>query len=359
MQYAYKQWFAPVANAKIISRVARQLLPDWVTVFMLHRIELPELGIHGLKPEYLRRCLQYLRDEGFEFISLEQAIAKSLADRLEKKKWIAFSLDDGYFEQLDVAAEVFQQFDCPATFFLITDFIDGSAWPWDHKLVYIVNESRKKQLNIEIDGRIHLLDLDRKDVHRAVIDFVRKNAAQNAYKVVTEIARQAEVDIPATPPEAFRPTTWDKVRGMEKRGMLFGAHSTSHRIMSRLDNTELKREIEESMSRLRQECARPANIFCYPSGKMDEFDDRAVQRLKELDVLGAFSAEPGYLSGPRIRKDQDYRFAIPRMTIPDNFTEFKLYVSWAQYVRESLQLPNKQQTIRRPDAIAAQNPGSA
>jgi len=336
MPYAYKKLFARAATVKVIDRTVKQLLPDWVTVFMLHRIEVPERQIHGLNQQYLRDCLQYLRNSGFEFISLQDAITKSLNNELEKKKWVAFSMDDGYYEQIAVGGEIFHEFDCPATCFLITDFVDGKLWPWDHKLVYIIRETRKQRLQVEIDGRNYDLDLSRPNAHRAAIDLIRKKAAQNAYDTVTEIAELAEVEIPVMPPEAFQATSWDKVREMERRGLQFAAHSTSHRIMAQLSDAELRDEIESSMSRVRQECENPLNIFCYPSGKSDEFDNRAVKHLKRMNVLGAFSAEPGYLSGPRMRNDENYRFAIPRMTIPENFTEFKLYVSWAQYVRENL-----------------------
>jgi len=336
MPYTYKKLFARAATVKVIDRTVKQLLPDWVTVFMLHRIEIPELGVHGIGQQYLRNCLQYLRDGGFDFISLEDAIKKSLANELEKKKWISFSIDDGYFEQLSIAGEIFHEFDCPLTCFLITDFVDRKLWPWDHKLVYIMRETRKKQLSVNIDGKTYNLDLDNPMVHRAAIDLIRKKAAQNAYHIVDEIAELAEVDIPSQPPEAFQATTWDKVREMEKKGMRCAPHSVTHRIMARLGDEEIRDEIDRSLARIRQECANPANIFCYPSGKSDEFDQRAIDHLKSIRMDGAVSAEPGYLSGPRMRNDPNYRFDIPRMTIPDNFTEFKLYVSWAQYVRENL-----------------------
>lgn len=336
MPHAYKKLFARAATVKAIDRTVKQLLPDWVTVFMLHRLEVPELGIHGLGQQYLRDCLQYLRNSGFEFISLEEAIKKSLANELEKKKWVSFSIDDGYFEQVSVAGEIFHEFDCPATYFLITDFIDRKLWPWDHKLVYIMRETRKQHLDIAIDGQTYKLDLSGPNVHRSAIDLIRKKAAQNAYRTVGEIADIAEVEIPSEPPATFQPTTWEKVREMEGKGLHFAPHSVTHRIMARLSEQEIQEEIDRSMARIQQECANPVNVFCYPSGKSDEFDERAVKYLREKQFAGAFSAEPGYLSGPKMRNNPNYRFAIPRMTIPENFTEFKLYVSWAQYVRENL-----------------------
>jgi peptidoglycan/xylan/chitin deacetylase (PgdA/CDA1 family) len=250
---------------------------------------------------------------------------------------VAFSLDDGYFDQVDIAGEIFHQFDCPSTVFLITDFIDGRLWPWDQQLVYIAGAARIKQFSITIGGRVHALNLNHRFAYRDAIDLVRKHAPDDAYTVAQQIAAAAQVELPATPPQEYRPTTWESVRNMEKKGMQFGAHSLSHRLIAGLNDVELEHEIKQSVARVREECSRPANIFCYPLGKNGEFDQRGIAHLKALDMLGAFSAEPGFLTTPGIRRDQNNRFAIPRMTIPEDFNQFKLSVSWAQYLRESLQ----------------------
>jgi peptidoglycan/xylan/chitin deacetylase (PgdA/CDA1 family) len=349
MPSAYKKLITQVAISKFIDRTAKQLLPNWVTVFMLHRIEAPDLNVRGMiKRQYLRDCLSYLRDNDFAFISLEEAITRSLTKKLEKKKWVAFSMDDGYFEQVEVAGEVFSEFDCPSTCFLITDFIDGKLWPWDQQLVYIAARARHKQLTLTIRGNQYSLDLSGAEAHRHAIELVGKKAGPDAYAVVAQVAALAGVELPESPPPTYRPTTWDKVRSMEKKGMQFAAHSLTHRIMATLDDIEIQQEIDGSLARVRQECARPANIFCYPSGKADEFDQRASGYLKTRnDVHGAFSAEPGFLSGQRILNNGNYRYTIPRMTIPNDFDEFKLYVSWAQYLRENLQ-PQKSRADHNP-----------
>jgi peptidoglycan/xylan/chitin deacetylase (PgdA/CDA1 family) len=334
MRHVGRKWLRQTALSPAMTRTAKQLLPDWVTVFMVHRMAVPELGIQGLDPGYLSRCLDYLLDSGHHFISLEEAITRSQQNTLEKKQWVAFSLDDGFFEQLDIAAEIFHRYRCPATFFLITGFIDGTLWPWDHQLMYVVDHTTQEKLRITIDGHSHELDPRSPNIHSAVLAIFKKTPGKDIYALVTEIGKAAGVEIPYPPPPELAPTSWERVREMEQKGMRFAAHSVSHRILSRLDDSELAHEISASIDRVEQLCRQPANLFCYPSGRSDEFDARAIAILKERQVLGAFSAEPGYLSAAQVRRENASRYFIPRMTLPDNFDEFKRYMSWAQYIRE-------------------------
>lgn len=165
---------------------------------------------------------------------------------------------------------------------------------------------------------------------------MRKVAPESAYEVVELIAKTAGIDLPTTPPENMRSTTWEQAREMEKLGMQFGPHSISHRILSSLSDAELEQEIVQSTNRVAAELTRPAPLFCYPSGKVDEFDKRAIQIVRRLKFAGALSAEPGYLDNNKTQAHQNFRFVIPRLPFPDNFDELKLYVSWAQYAREQV-----------------------
>jgi hypothetical protein len=212
MKRGYRRVIADVATSPLVDRAAKQLLPDWVTVFMLHRIAQPELGVRGLDPAYLAHCLDYLLRNGYHFISLEEAVTRSQANNPEKRKWVAFSLDDGFADQLDIAGPILHQYRCPATFFLITGFLDGILWPWDHQLIYVMDHTRQQTLHIELGDTTHHLNPRSADIHAQVLAIFKKSQIQNIYELVTEIGRSAGVDIPGPPPPALAPTSWERAR---------------------------------------------------------------------------------------------------------------------------------------------------
>jgi len=185
-------------------------------------------------------------------------------------------------------------------------------------------------------GSNYRLELGTPEIENTLLTFARDVTPAAAYAVVNQIAAAANIDLPSAAPDNMRATTWDEVRAMERRGMRFGPHSISHRILSSLNDDELEQEIVQSKNRVEAECAHPAQVFCYPSGKADEFDQRAVQIVRRLQFKGALSAEPGYLDRRKTQAYKNFRYVVPRLPFPDSIDELKLYVSWAQYLREQL-----------------------
>lgn len=322
--------------SRALNAAARRILPNWVTVFMLHRLRTPEGNTSGLDAAYLDSSLNYLSEKGYRFISLDDAVTRATAGTLGNDKWIAFSIDDGFSEQVSTIGTMLHKYNCPSTCFLITGFVDGQLWPWDYQLEYIAQRSGVQTIELDVKGHTHRLPLGTPGSKNFLHLFVRMIDPANAYALVQQIAQAARVELPAAPPQHMRATTWQEVREMEKLGMQFGAHSVSHRILASLDVTTLNTEITESIRRVTAECANPASVFCYPSGKAHEFDSRAFDIVRHAGLRGAMSAEPGHLEPQQLRESANYRFVIPRISFPKNFHDLVRYTSWAHYVREKL-----------------------
>jgi peptidoglycan/xylan/chitin deacetylase (PgdA/CDA1 family) len=303
---------------------------------MVHRVMPEESGISGTAPAHLRNCLAYLRKHHYPLIAIEDAVERILQGEAIPKNAVAFTIDDGFADQVTTGADIFREFDCPSTCFLVTGFVDGELWPWDYQLMHIARHARRQLIDIEIDGVRHSLQMGTTDTKELLLKFVRQFAARKPYETTQLIAQTAGVEIPATPPADMQPATWEMVRAAEKLGMRFGAHSVRHHILSRQDDATLREEMTRSAQRIRKECRNPSAVFCYPSGKCDEFDRRAMDIAKELGLSAALSAEAGYLEPATLRAYPNYRYAIPRLPLPKSMDEFKLHLSWAQYVRERL-----------------------
>src|SRR5690606_27961350 len=281
---SYSRLLTHVASSRAVNGIAKQLLPDWVTVFMLHRLAVPEAGVEGLSTALLEQCLDYLCEEGYRFISLEDAARRALDGTLGREKWVAFSLDDGFTEQVMLAGDIFAKFNCTSTCFLLTGFIDGDLWQWEHQLIYLLKHTTAKSLTARIADRDFTFNLDMPKAHRPIIAAIRRLAASKSYQIVDTTTAELQVELPTQPPIDEQPATWDEVRAMEARGMQFAPHTVTHRIVSGLSDEEQSEEIERSFARIRQECSNPANVFCYPSGQLDQYDTRMFAKLRDFGV---------------------------------------------------------------------------
>ncbi|MDN5940441.1 MAG: polysaccharide deacetylase family protein [Nitrospira sp.] len=321
---------------KIISapRVATLFSPaqrDCATIFMLHRFQDPNRGIAGFDPAQLQRGLEYLRNHRYEIVSLE-----NIFDRLAKKESvlrgaIAFTIDDGYVDQAEIAGRVFAEYDCPVTTFVTTGFIDGHLWFWWDKIDYIFSVTSRKSIKMTFPQLSLSYELESYDKRlKAQEDFTQRCkviADDVKHRMILCLAEAAGVELPEKPPQRYAPMSWDQARICEERGMTFGPHTVTHPILSRTDSHQSKLEIEESWLRLNKEVRHPVNIFCYPNGQWEDFSQREIEVLQKLGLQGAVVGEPGFADPLPFGNDPAGRFKVMRFGFPETLPRLVQYVS--------------------------------
>jgi peptidoglycan/xylan/chitin deacetylase (PgdA/CDA1 family) len=88
-----------------------------------------------ITPEFLDRVLSYVRNSGFEIISLDDAILRLQEGRGGQPKRLAkpfavFTSDDGYKDNRDFAQPIFQKYQAPWTMFITSGFAEATAPLW-------------------------------------------------------------------------------------------------------------------------------------------------------------------------------------------------------------------------------------
>ena len=92
-----------------------------------HRDAFAPNRILDITPQFLARTLERVRELGYDVVT------DRLADGSSARRFVAFTLDDGYRDNLTHAAAVFERFDAPFTVYVTTAMPDGCAllW-WEH-----------------------------------------------------------------------------------------------------------------------------------------------------------------------------------------------------------------------------------
>lgn len=107
-----------------------------------------------------------------------------------------------------------------------------------------------------------------------------------------------------------RPMTWDQLREMRDGGMELGSHGVSHRMLAKLSDDDLARELQDSKAALERELGRSAQVLAYPVGGPDAFDERVVGTARAAGYRMACS----YISGTD-RLVPASRFALRRLPV--------------------------------------------
>ncbi len=243
---------------------------------------------------------------------------------------VVITIDDGYADFASLAYPLLQRHSLPATVFVTTGFISGETWFWWDRLSWLLESCPAGDRRFRFAGREALGDAgspaDRWSLwhtiadHLSVIDDERKEAA------LTELGNDLELSIPATAPEDYQALTWDQVRELAGQGVVFGAHTVTHPVLSRVDAGRAEWEIRESGTRLAAETGQRSDWFCYPQGGPGDFRSETVQQVRQAGYRGCYTAYP------EARHDGNPA-TLPRYSVSPDRTNFQWVLCGAEFLQ--------------------------
>ncbi len=299
--------------------VARLLAPDMgrhASVFMMHRPHDSAAGVNGHDPEFLRAAIHALRDAGVQFVRVADLVDAALDGRQFDHPTVAFTIDDGFEDQVRLA-DVFVQEACPVTVFVLTGFMDDDVWPWDYRLQHALRLRAESGQDSFDRARYEQLRDDLKQVPAASIE-------DRLQDLIGELAN-------AAPPDRHRAMSWDTARELERRGVEFGPHGVTHALFSQMDDEQSRFEIRRSWQRLTEELASPVPILAWPTGRLGDFGPRDVHNAIDCGMVAALSAEPGYVD-----LDARDRYALRRFGLPHRTEDVLRYGTWIERGRQRI-----------------------
>ena len=327
-----------------VSWLGNRYVGDHIPVFMLHRFRSEQNPKRGHKPAFVRECLEWLRKRNIQTLSLDDATELLQSDEAIPPS-VVFTIDDGYEDNLSVGGEIFLEYDIPATVFLLSGLLDRTLWPWDDRLAYAMLRSKRTELPLaqicskatsstETSGfvaeSLPLNNGQRLQSFHSLHDIITRFDGEQFDAVFAAILDYLAVDIPEHAPDDYRPLDWESARQMQSRGIRFGVHTVSHRILSQLDTDRARAEITDCRDRLVAESLNPSKVFCYPTGKKEHFGPRDQALVKELGFDAAVTTEHFSFDREYFNADPMNRFALPRYAFPNTLEDFKQYASWLE-----------------------------
>ena len=322
--------------------VGSRLYKHNVPILMLHRFHCDELGIKGHQKELVIRALEFLRRKKYTFLSVEDVASAVSQERSLPERSIAFSLDDGYCDQVDVGAEIFAKYDCPATYFIATGFVNNDLWCWDAKISFVLENAsvdnltsflkKSSQFSFASNLNANLDCTQRAELANKIIFSVTDRDIDAIDIFVRDLSLALQVDLPALPPKKHSAATWAQLLNAEKRGLKVAAHTHSHPLLSRETDENVRWQMQESKAAIKRNGLQGSNVFCYPVGRAIDFGKRDERIAQEQQFIGAVSAIPGTVD----ITNKDGLFAMPRLAFPDNIEDVIQYTSWIEVAKNSI-----------------------
>jgi peptidoglycan/xylan/chitin deacetylase (PgdA/CDA1 family) len=301
-------------------------------IFTLHRVRPDDGGSFApnrlleVRPEFLDETIGLVLDRGFDVVSLDEMHARLVEGDFDRP-FAAFTFDDGYRDNLELAYPVFRRRGLPFAIYVPTDFPDGRGDLWWIKLERVIAEAATVEINM--DGVWSHFDTataaGKHEAFERIYWWLRGlPSEEDARQAVGSLCERHGIDLSGLCREAIM--SWDEVRGMAADPLVtIGAHTRRHLALSKLTLAEAALEIDAGVRRLEAELGRPVQHLSYPYGDAGSAGAREFSLARELGLKTAVTTRKGLL-----HPEHSGRLtALPRVSLNGEFQE-------ARYVKVML-----------------------
>ena len=266
-------------------------------ILMLHGVG----GAH-MTPRDFFRVMSWLKSR-YRIVPLETIVQGVLAHIPPPSgagiSELAITFDDGLRNQYAIARPALEQLGIPATIFACPGMIENARWMWNHEA-----RARLSRLSPAARGEWAKSAGAPVGTAEGVIAWMKTLPLAPRLRAEAGL-RDATPGFVATREEheAYDPMDWDEVRACDTGMLSIGSHTMTHPILPTLTEDEIRRELQDSRTRLEAQLGRKVDLFCYPNGSTDERVHRIAQSIYRAAVTteeGMVTAAVDPLAIPRI-----------------------------------------------------------
>jgi peptidoglycan/xylan/chitin deacetylase (PgdA/CDA1 family) len=264
-----------------------------------------------IAPAFLDLTLRLIRAEGYDLVSLDEALARLRGFR-PGRFFVALTFDDGYRDNLDHAWPVLAKYEAPWTMFVTTGFADRSARLWWLELEEAIRALPRFSVELPSGGFSARTgtDAEKQLAFTQLYWRLREQPEAILLSVISGLARQAGIDAADLVERECLP--WETLRALSGApGVTIGAHTLTHPMLAKHDEAFARHEIAGSKARLEAELGIPIRHFCYPVGDPTSAGPRAFALAQQAGFEAAVTTRPGHLWEPHAR----HLFALPRVSL--------------------------------------------
>lgn len=291
-----------LTRSGILRKTLKSLGRESVAILMYHRVLPAKYPKKGIQPgmyvtvNTFERQVNYLK-EHFTIVSLEDVMKCERNGKTGARPLCCLTFDDGWQDFYEHVFPILKAHQIPATVFIPTDYIGGSRWFWTDRLGFILQFGSKTSVKRKIQ-----------DGHPLTQEILKYSGSSEAcleaailrMKGCTEeTIEQVLVELEACLGSKHMPAgraflDWEEVREMADSGLVsYGSHTASHRILTTLNDEEIRTELNKSKEKLLNEkvVSKEFIPFCYPNGS---YNENIAKIISEVGYSLAVSIERGW-----------------------------------------------------------------
>lgn len=264
-----------------------------------------------ITPEFLDEALSLIKAEGYDIVSLDEAILR-LRQPKRGRFFVALTFDDGYRDNVEHAWPVLAKHGVPWTLFVTPGFADRTARLWWLELEKAIRALPRLDIALP-DGPFAArteTDAEKNRAFDSIYWRLRKGPEAVLLSAASELTARAGIDPAALVERECLP--WETLRALSGApGVTIGAHTLTHPMLAKHDAGTARREITESKARLEAELAMPVLHFSYPVGDPGSAGPREFALAQDAGFVSAVTTRPGHL----FPDHASHFHALPRVSL--------------------------------------------
>lgn len=276
----------------------------YLTVLTYHRVfEAPsgypfDRGVIDVGPEAFDAQLKTLK-RYFNVVGIDEVVAHfEGVDKLPPNAAVV-SFDDGYLDNLEVAAPILKDNGLRGVFFMATRYIQDRRVYWWDRINYLLHHAEPGRGRIELSYPTRLvldLDGDREGALGVLLQLLKIQFNLDVERVLDELATALGVRWDRELEEELTRgvvMTWDDVRALHKMGMDVQSHTRSHRPLQTVAQADLESELKGAKGDLERELGAEVKSISYPIGRSIARLEPIVQAIRDAGYKVGFTNASG------------------------------------------------------------------
>lgn len=260
----------------------------------------------------------------YNCVSLPDAVELLKKGKLPRRSVIV-TFDDGYLDNLTLALPILKTYGIPATLYVTTGIVEKSTNLWWYELESLIGREDRFDFRFNQKPRAQQESGHGKKLARfnRLSQMLKRMTPEDQHQFLEQLRNWSSM-----PTFSFRGHVLDRFQVKQLSDeplMTIGAHTHNHSVLSNLDESQLRCEVETSRSLLEQWTGRPVSHLAYPFGGRDQARRREFRVAEELGYASATTTRLGHIHAHHSRK----LHALPRIAIgySDTMTSFKWKLS--------------------------------
>jgi len=307
--------------ARLFEKVMR---PSGAIILMYHSVADAKAAsfidpANRIDPELFERQMGFL-SRYRHVVSLSALVADITAGSSPRAGSVCLTFDDGYLDNLTIAAPILEKHRLPATLYLATGYVDRGEAQWADVLYWLLEFRTRDRLSLDPVGTIDLASKQaRLEASRTLHGLLLPADYENRTRLLGEIQRQLA-------PSAALPRltmNWNEARNLRDRYPLFeiGGHTRDHVDLRKHLGAPADAQIRGCADDLRRELGLEPKHFSFPYSRWRPENRQAV-------VDAGWTSAVGESWPIRVGSASD-RFTLPRVESPRTLTDLRFKSSGA------------------------------